>query len=367
MTKAQEVSVRLGPRSYKVTIGLDHLSSLGGFLRRLDCGTHPILLTNATLASTHARRVRQALRRGGFPAEILTVGDSERSKSLPVLSRLINGLAAFDGPGRRLFLVLVGGGVVGDVGGLAAGLYRRGIPYVQIPTTLLAQVDSAIGGKTAVDLPCGKNLAGLFYQPRGVFIELRFLKSLPERQFRSGLAEAAKCGVIADPKLFRFLEERSVRDLRRLSGDLSWVIRRAVGVKASCVERDERETHGIRTILNFGHTLGHALEAATRYSGVLTHGEAISVGMAAATRISLRMRRISCSAALRIEGLLGHLGLPTAFRGVPPERAFAAMAHDKKWTQGAHRWVLPQRIGRAKVQAVSVSTVRAVLKEVLGK
>ena len=350
MSFPHRIPVQLGPRRYDVLIGLRHLNRLGSVLRRLGCGTHPVVITNPTILKGPARSVAGALSRTGFPVATLVVADTERSKSMATLSRLLSDLADLDKPGCRPFLVLEGGGVVGDLGGVAAGLYRRGIPYVQVPTTLLAQVDSAIGGKTAVDLPQGKNLVGLFYQPRLVFVELGFLRSLPDRQFRSGLAEAAKCGVIRDPALFRFLERTSVSDLRNSQRGMGWVIARAVKVKASMVEADERETQGIRTLLNFGHTAGHALESATHYSKAYSHGEAIAVGMLVATAIARRLKMIPEPEARRIERLIRHLGLPTTIRRASLSSIQRAMVHDKKWSVASNRWVLPVRIGRAVVR-----------------
>lgn len=359
------IPVRLGPRRYDILIGSGHTKRLISEIRRLKCGTHPVVLTNPTILKNHGAALVRDLSRHGFPVRVLTVADTERSKSLGTLGRLLNALADRDGPGRRLFLILLGGGVVGDLGGVVAGLYRRGIPYLQVPTTLLAQVDSSIGGKTAVDLPQGKNMAGLFYQPRLVFIDLKFLRTLPDRQFRSGLAEAAKCGVIRDPALFSFLERTSVSQLRHSEDKLKWLICRAVRVKASVVEQDERETLGVRTILNLGHTFGHALEAATHYSGAITHGEAVAVGMRVAAQIARRMRLLGDSQADRIGRLLDHLGLPAFARGVSLARIRQAMSHDKKWSV-SRSWVLPAGIGRAVVvKSVSDPMVRAAIQDVL--
>ncbi len=344
------IPVRLGLRRYEIRIGVRQMDRFGSFVRRLACGTHPVLVTNPTIWKGQARSVAHALAQSGFPVRTLLVPDTERSKSMEVLSRLLNRLADLDGPGRRLFLVLVGGGVVGDLGGVAAGLYRRGIPYIQVPTTLLAQVDSAIGGKTGVDLAHGKNLVGLIVQPRGVFIDLQFLSSLPERQFCSGLAEVIKCGVIRDRLLFQFLEETSVDRLRRSVRDLAWVITRAVKVKVDLVEKDERETRGIRTLLNFGHTFGHALEAAAGYSRAFTHGEAISIGMRVACDISCRLGLFSPPQADRIGRVLSRFRLPETIRGVRLAPILWAMSHDKKWSGGENRWVLPVGIGRAVVR-----------------
>jgi len=229
---------------------------------------------------------------------------------------------------------------------------------VQIPTTLVAQVDSSIGGKVGVDLPEGKNLIGLIVQPRGVFVEIGFLRTLPDRQFRSGLAEALKCGVIRDARLFEALERTSVRDLRRDERRLAWVVARTVRVKASLVEADERETRGLRTLLNFGHTFGHALEAATGYGGAVTHGEAVAAGMVAAAGISRRLGLISGPVEERIRRAIAGLGLPTRVRGVKRSTLRRAMAQDKKWAVAKSRWVLPAGIGRCVVRA-GVGELRA--------
>ena len=359
------IPVRLDSRRYDVLIGSRHANRFVSEIRRLKCGTHPIVLSNSSLLKNHARFIVHTLSRSGFPVQVLAVADTERSKSLRTMSRLLHALADQDAPGRRLFLILVGGGVVGDVGGVVAGLYRRGIPYLQVPTTLLAQVDSSIGGKTAVDLPQGKNLVGLFYQPRLVFIELGFLRTLPDRQFRSGLSEVAKCGIIRDPELFAFLERTPLVQLRHSTEKLGWLVSRAVKVKTAVVEADERETRGIRTILNFGHTFGHALETATHYAGSLTHGEAVAVGMRVATEIACRLGKLGDPEAKRIGRLLEHLGLPTTFRGVSLSEILQAMSHDKKWSTGRN-WVLPTGIGRVVVvKAVPERTIRAAIKTVM--
>ena len=364
--KETRVPVRLGHRRYEVRIGVDHLASLGPWLRRLRLGTDLIVVTNSTVLKKQGSRLRRALAGSGMSIRFLAVPDSERSKSFEELGRLLTQLARWDGPGKRLALLLAGGGVVGDLGGLAAGLYRRGIPCLQLPTTLLAQVDSAIGGKTAIDLPEGKNLVGLILQPRGVFIEVGWLRTLPERQFRSGLAEMLKCGVIRDARLFEELERASVRDLRRDEPRLARLVARAVRVKAAIVEADERETRGLRTLLNLGHTFGHALEAATSYSGAVTHGEAVAAGMLVATGISRRLGLISDAPARRIRGAIERLGFRTRVRGVRPAAVRRAMSQDKKWAAGKNRWVLPVGIGRCVVRSgVGEGTVRAAIASVL--
>ncbi|MCM8811850.1 MAG: 3-dehydroquinate synthase [Candidatus Omnitrophica bacterium] len=354
--------------SYDILLGSGHLARLGQEIKRLQLGTHAVILTNPTIqrASGLTRQAAASIRRAGFEVKSMTIPDTERSKSFTMLGTVLSRLASWDGPGRKLFLVLIGGGVVGDLGGVAAGIYRRGIPFVQVPTTLLAQVDSSIGGKTGIDLPHGKNLVGLFVQPRLVFIDLEFLKTLPDRQFRSGLAEVVKCAVIRDAALFRFLEATPLSALRSSTNRLGWVISRAILVKRWAVEQDEKETRSIRTLLNFGHTFGHALEAATRYGTAYTHGEAVSVGMKVAADIALRLNKIGDSELEKIQGLLRHAGLPQTVRGVKEADLLKAMAQDKKWSIGRNRWVLPTGIGRAIVQTgVPDRIVRLSIRSVL--
>ena len=362
----KKISVDLGARRYDVLVGTGILRRLGRELRRRDLGTHAVLISNATVLKRHGAGLKRALASAGYSPEILTVADSETSKSLSTLCRLLDRLAGLDRPGRRLFLVLAGGGVVGDLGGLAAGLYRRGIRYAQVPTTLLAQVDSSIGGKTAVDLPHGKNLVGLFHQPGLVLIDLAFLRTLPDRQFRSGLAEVIKCGVIADGRLFRLLERTTLETLRRDERLLREVISRAARVKASVVERDELERKNLRMLLNFGHTFGHAVEAAVGYGRAFTHGEAVALGMQVASDISRRMGRMPEQEHRRLMDLIRRVGLPVRAPGLSPAKLRRAMSHDKKWGKGKNRWVLPDRIGRCVVrEAVPERTVREAIKSFL--
>ncbi len=350
MKRSFRIPVRLGPRGYEIRIGSGHLAGFGHLLRRLKLGTEPVVISNRSILRRHGPSLRAALQRAGFRFQAVTVMDSERSKGISTLGRLLTELARRDGPGKRLLLILAGGGVIGDVGGMAAGLYRRGIPFVQLPTTLLAQVDSSIGGKTGIDLPEGKNLAGLFIQPRLVFIETGFLATLSDRQFRSGLAEVLKCGILGDPPLFSLLERTPVAELRADRAKASWMIARAAKVKARVVEQDEFEARGIRTLLNLGHTFGHALETASGYRRSVTHGEAVGLGIRVASEISWRMGWLAESARARIHEALDHLGLPRSARGIRRDALFRAMAHDKKWTSGRNRWVLPVAIGRCVVR-----------------
>lgn len=343
------VRVALRDRSYEILIGHNHLSRLSKKIKTLALGRDPLIVTNPLVGRHCAKAVVAGLRRAGLNPRMHLIPDSERSKSLAELSRLLGRLAALDGAGRTLFIVALGGGVVGDLAGFAASVYRRGIPYVQIPTTLLAQVDSSIGGKTAVDLPAGKNLVGTIYQPRLVFVETSWLAKLPRRQLCSGLAEVIKCAVIRDPSLFRYLRTNRTAILRADPRALAPVIASAAGIKAAIVSADETESTGLRTVLNFGHTLGHAIEAAENYRGIHTHGEAISIGMSAAAALARRIGLCSVRFEQDLRAMLSSYRLPLVARGVSRRRVIDAISHDKKAKAGRLRWVLPTRIGHVLV------------------
>lgn len=363
MVAPTRITVHAASRRYPVVIGHRHLDRLPLWLRRVGLDGTPVVITNPHVWRLGGAGLQRVLRQGGWAPVVLPVPDTERSKSLAELGRLLTRLAAFDHSGR-LFIIAFGGGVVGDLAGLAAALYRRGIPYVQVPTTLLAQVDSAIGGKTAVDLPRGKNLVGAFYQPWLVFSETAWLAGLPPRQLASGLAEVIKCGVIQDAGLFALLARERAAILAGRPAPLQHVIARAARLKARVVGADERETTGLRMILNFGHTVAHAVEAATHYSGRYTHGEAVAIGMSAATALARRLGCCTAATEARVNAVLAAYRLPTAARGVRPDAVLTALAHDKKVRQGRLRWVLPTRIGHVLVTPdVPSAMVQAVVHE----
>jgi len=260
------------------------------------------------------------------------------------MARVYDKLAAFRIE-RGCGVVALGGGVVGDLAGFAAATYLRGLPYIQVPTTLLAQVDSSVGGKTGVDHKAGKNLIGAFYQPAAVLTEISTLSSLPERHLRAGMAEVIKHAAIADPRLFSFLEKNAAKILRRESKTMEHVVAVNCRIKARVVEADEREA-GIRETLNFGHTLGHAVEALAGYSSRLYHGEAIAIGMAAAVRLSLAAGFCGEKEVERLTALMERFGLPTSMRKVPERRALRkALEHDKKTRKGRPKFVLMHGIG----------------------
>jgi len=271
--------------------------------------------------------------------------DREPAKRLSTVERIARDLVRA-GADRRAIIVAVGGGVVGDVAGFAAATYLRGVRLVHIPTTVVAQVDSAIGGKTAVDLPEGKNLVGSFYPPKLVIADPTFLRTLSHREFRSGLYEIIKYGVIADPKLFDYLERGMSGILRRDPASLAWIIPRSIAIKARVVSEDERET-GLRQILNFGHTLGHALETATNYRRFL-HGEAIGWGMIFATLLAVAHGKLRDRDAIRIFRLVAAVGPLPAIGSIRLAALRPILAADKKARGGRVRWVLPRRLGHAQ-------------------
>lgn len=357
------IPVKIPGCPYPVVLGHRHLARLPTWIHRCDLGGDPVVVTHRAIWRRFGARLGSALAAVG-PVRVVFVPESERAKSMAQLTQVLMRLSSLDGFGRRLFVVAFGGGVVGDLAGLAAALYRRGVPYLQVPTTLLAQVDSSLGGKTAVDLPHGKNLVGAFYQPHLVFIDTQWLASLPRRQLVSGLAEVIKCGVICDAALFRNLKRRRRAVLSRDPTSLQAVIARAVRIKAKIVASDERETTGRRSLLNFGHTIGHAIEAATGYDGRTTHGEAIAIGMSAAASLAARLGLCATTVAKELDALLATYGLPRTARGVEPAAVLAALAHDKKVRAGRLRWVLPTRMGHVVVTPdVPESLVRAIIWE----
>ncbi|MCX5713341.1 MAG: 3-dehydroquinate synthase, partial [Candidatus Omnitrophica bacterium] len=289
-----------------------------------------------------------ALKKAGISVKVRIIPDSEKAKSLAQAWSLLEDIAVFS-KCRRVFIVAFGGGVAGDLAGFVASVFRRGIPYIQVPTTLLAQVDSSIGGKTAVDLETGKNMVGAFYQPRLVVSDTNFLKSLSARDRRSGLAEVIKYGVIKDRRLFSFLEGNLREVLELKDKALIFIVTRSSGIKAEIVSRDEKEDMGLRTILNFGHTIGHAIEAAGKFMRY-NHGEAISLGMLVAADISLDLKLIKLSDFTRIQKLFKKSGLPVEIKGLKLNDIIKAHYHDKKFVGARNRFVLLEGIGKARLQ-----------------
>ncbi len=342
--------------SYDILLGDGALVELGQAM--LGAGLWPgrcAVVSQPKIAAAHAERLAASVREAGFDPVVVEMPDGEAHKTLATVAGLYDAFVAA-GLDRRGPVVALGGGVVGDVAGFAAATYLRGVPFVQVPTSLLAMVDASVGGKTGVDLPQGKNLVGAFKQPALVLIDPETLKTLPSDEFRSGLAEVVKGGMIGDPGLFEIMEGRGVVGLSELIG-------RAVRVKVAVVEEDPFES-GRRAVLNLGHTFGHAFETLSGYR--LRHGEAVSIGLAAATRLAARLALCDAELVERVESLLGRLDLPTRAPGFDPAQVLAAMATDKKRVGGRLRFVLPRAIGDVDVfDDAPVEHVLAVLEEVV--
>jgi 3-dehydroquinate synthase len=341
------VQVSLGNRSYVIKVGGGLLSRLGAECAALKLGQRCAVITDRNVGRRYAPAALKSLAASGFDPALVTVAPGEKSKRLAVVEQCHDQLAAHRLE-RQSFLVALGGGVVGDLAGFVAATYLRGIPFVQAPTTLLAQVDSSVGGKTGVNLQAGKNLVGAFYQPRLVLCDLDTFKTLPEREYVSGLAEVIKYGIIYDAVLFAQLERNLEKLLQREAATLAAVVARCCEIKAEVVGQDETES-GLRAILNFGHTLGHALENSSGY-GKYLHGEAISVGQVAAAKLSHEVLGLPAGDASRIEKLFQRAGLPVSFKldAARRKKFFAAMQLDKKVSGGEVKFVLAEKIGRVK-------------------
>jgi 3-dehydroquinate synthase len=347
-------------------IGRDLLRGVGRQCRQLGLGTRCAIITDSTVAPLYADRVEASLQEAGFSPLRVVVSAGEKSKSAKVLNSCYDQLAAHRLE-RKSFVVALGGGVVGDLAGYVAASYLRGIPFVQIPTTLLAQVDSSVGGKVGINLPAGKNLVGAFHQPRLVLCDLDTLDSLPAREFCAGLGEVVKYGIIYDATLFQRLEKRFEKILAKDDRELSHIVARSCEIKAEVVGQDETES-GLRAILNFGHTIGHAIENVSGYGRYL-HGEAISIGQVAAAYLSAELSELTVDEVERIWVLFGKFGLPVSFRWTPTiaERMFAAMRVDKKVSAGEIRFVLAEKIGVVKWGCkVPEESVRAALEFIHG-
>ena len=342
---ATTVQVELGDRGYPIRIGHGLLRQAGGLASTL-AGDSALLVSNETVAPLYAERVRAAL--GDARVTECVLPDGERYKNLATLERVFD--AAIDGGcDRDTTVVALGGGVVGDMAGFAAAVYQRGVAFVQVPTTLLALVDSSVGGKTGVNHPRGKNMIGAFHQPRAVVADTETLDTLPDRELRAGLAEVIKYGLIADRPFFEWLEEHVEAILDRDPAALARAVEQSVRNKAAIVAGDEYE-HGNRALLNLGHTFGHAIETATGYETWL-HGEAIAAGMCMAGRLSERLGRIGTPDRERIEAIFRRARLPVEPPAIGARRMHELMSHDKKARGGRLRLVLLDAIGAARVIA----------------
>ncbi len=357
------VRVSLGDRSYDILIGDGLLSKSGAIVKNLKIGLDAVVITNKDLWRAYGKTLKSSLKKSGISVKLELVPNSEKAKSSHTLLKVLNHIAAYDKK-RSVFIIALGGGVVGDLAGFAAAAYKRGIPYVQIPTTLLAQVDSGIGGKVAIDLSMAKNLAGAFYQPKIVISDINVLMSLSPRQVHNGLAEIIKYGVIKDKTLFVYLERNCVKARNLDKKTLEHLIIRSALIKARLVGEDELDRNGKRIILNYGHTIGHAIEAAGSYSNRYNHGEAIAIGMCVAADIASRLNILKKSDAERIERLIKRCGLPTEAKGLKFNRIYEAHLHDKKFVQDKNRFVLPSAAGAVRVvEAIPESVIAEAIKK----
>jgi 3-dehydroquinate synthase len=351
-------------RSYDITVGRGLLPTVGAAVKAAG-GRRAVVIADAAIAATHAAAVETGLRSAGIEATAVIVGSGEGSKSITEAGRLWDALAerAVD---RRTHVVAVGGGVVGDLAGFVAATFGRGLAFWQVPTTVVAQVDSAIGGKTGINLTTGKNLVGAFWQPRGVIADIDTLATLPAREFVSGFAEVVKYGMILDAAFFSWLEGNIGPLLARDPAALAHAVERSAALKAGVVEQDERELTGLRAVLNYGHTFAHAYETAAGY-GTLLHGEAVAIGMARAARLARDLGRVSTDLVVRQDRLLLGLGLPVEpppGADLPVEALLEIMTRDKKAVGGELRFVLPARIGHVELVAgVPTPLVRRALVE----
>jgi 3-dehydroquinate synthase len=341
---SRTVRVALGERSYEVRIGRGLVDDVSGVRRVLGDAQRVAIVTQARVAD-HVRRVADGFAELGLAVDRIEVPDGETAKSPETLVHLWEELAAIP-LGRRDVVVAVGGGVVGDLAGFAAASWHRGVDVVQVPTTLLAQVDAAIGGKTGINLPAGKNLVGAFHQPVAVLCDVDVLATLPRRQLVAGLAEVVKCGLIRDPAILDILEDDPEAAVRGEADVLEELVARSVAVKAAVVAADERES-GEREHLNLGHTIGHALEAVTDYTDLL-HGEAVSIGMCAELRLGLQLGVTPEELIPRVESLLARLGLPARTPPLDRRAVWEALVRDKKARDGV-RFVVLEDVGRPTV------------------
>jgi 3-dehydroquinate synthase len=349
--------VNLGDRSYPIAIGSGTLERLGPRLQELKLGTRVAVVTNPIVARLYRQPVEQSLTNAGFKPTVVQVPDGEEHKNLAWLAFLYDRLvdARLD---RDSAIIALGGGVIGDLSGFTAATFQRGLPFVQVPTTLLAQVDSSVGGKTAVNHSGGKNLIGSFHQPRLVWVDVTTLKTLPRREVQAGMAEVIKHAAILGPSLFELLENELDRVMALDPTLLVEVVRQNCAIKAAVVGEDERES-GYRSILNFGHTIGHAIEVLTDYRGFL-HGEAVAIGMASAVRLSEARGICTPAVAERIIALLQRAGLPTEIPGELIGRHLAlAIAADKKVSGGKVKFICIEDIGRVRFEYLTGEEVLA--------
>jgi 3-dehydroquinate synthase len=361
MTAATTLTVNLSERSYPIVITSDDQPGVGAFARSRSRGAFAFVVSDENVVA-HADAVAASLRAAGFRTAVKVVASGETTKSLCAAEKLYDRLAELQAD-RKTLVVAVGGGVVGDLAGFVAHTYNRGLDLLVVPTTLLAMVDSSVGGKVGVNHARGKNLIGAFHQPAGVWIDTSFLDTLPGREYRSGLAEVVKYGVILEADFFCWLEQNAEAVLRQRPDAVRQLVARSCRLKADVVGKDERELTGLRAVLNYGHTFAHAFETVAGY-GAWLHGEAVAAGMVCASRLAERRGLISSEVTARQVGLLEAFGLPVEPECWDADDLLRVMHNDKKAEAGRLRFVLPRRLGEVALFDVPEDDVRAVLAEV---
>ncbi|MDO9527724.1 MAG: 3-dehydroquinate synthase [Syntrophales bacterium] len=350
--------------SYEICIGHNIGDRIEMIIAKNNCASRYVVVTDSNVSALHGERFLTTLKSMGLTVDMIEIPEGETSKNINTVLDITKKLIKM-GIDRKSALIALGGGVVGDVVGFVASIYMRGIPYYQIPTTLLAQVDSSIGGKTAIDLPEGKNLLGTFYQPKEVFIDLSFLDTLPSREFKNGMAEIIKYGIIEDTELFSLLESEAKAIMDRDMAILSSIIGKSCRIKKRIIEIDEKD-NGLRRILNFGHTIGHAIEAQSDYS--ISHGDGVSIGMIAAARISEKLKHLSGQDREKIENLITTYDLPCRIpRSIGTEGIVSQLRVDKKKEGETVKFVLLKKLGMPFVNGgVSEAVIEETIRELKG-
>ncbi|MCF7870789.1 MAG: 3-dehydroquinate synthase [Candidatus Omnitrophica bacterium] len=342
-----KIEVKLKNNPYPILIKRGLKNNLSLYLKKLQLGNLGFVLTSPSVYRLYKKTIKKNFSGKGF--KIIVSADGEKAKSKYWLFKIIKTIVELDKKNKKPFIICLGGGTIGDLGGFAASIYKRGIPCIQIPTTLIGQIDSSIGGKTAIDLPEAKNILGSFYQPKAVLIDPDFLKTLSKKDLREGLAEAIKYGIIKDKELFSLIKNNPKKILNLEQSLIDKIIFRCAKIKAKIVEEDEKEKKGIRTILNFGHTFAHGLEAASQYKKI-SHGKAVAIGMLYAACLSYDLNRCSMKEVEEIKQILALYNLPIKIN-FNPQKVLNSINYDKKFTTGKIKMVLIKRIA-----AVEVST-----------
>lgn len=357
----KKIPLALKENAYSIIVGKNIFSKLGSQIKTLKIGRDAVIVTNPVVKKLYGRVVEASLKKSGFSVKFFIVPDGEQSKSAAVAFDLIEKIVKYDVM-KKVFIVALGGGVIGDLAGYVASAYKRGVPFVQVPTTFLAQIDSSIGGKVAVDLPVGKNLVGAFYQPKLVFSDVTALTTLTPRQILNGFAEAIKYGIIWDANLYEYFRKNYQKLIDLDLNGLTYVVETCSRIKAHVVVEDEKEIKGIRTILNFGHTVGHAIETVGGYDAY-QHGEAVALGMRVATDISLQLGMISKKVDEDINQVFDMIGFPSKITGVKIPQVLKIMQHDKKFISGKNRFVLVKKIGQVQVvEGINLDVIKKAIR-----